>query len=300
MPDSSMSATGPPGSAGTVAPWAAADTERCGAASAASTGCRCTGCRRSAWSGVRSATWSSSRRGCRRRRCSGCTTSPGISRAVSTGRNRRGRRRWCCSAPGPPAGSRRSPGCVVRPVACWRSAAATAYFLAAARAAGYDVRGVELSRTGAEHARTGLGLDVLLRPAGRRARRAGGHRLFLGHAGTRARPAAVPAGGRSAARSGRSVRLVDSVLLLGPGPALAVQVVDVEAGAAHLAPDAGHPTAGRGAGGAGDHLGDHLAAAAGERRTNRFAGRAGPGDTAGASYVAIEQARRWMPAGGSA
>jgi SAM-dependent methyltransferase len=33
-------------------------------------------------------------------------------------------------------------------------------FLTAARAAGYDVRGVELSRTGAEHARTRLGLDV--------------------------------------------------------------------------------------------------------------------------------------------
>jgi len=33
-------------------------------------------------------------------------------------------------------------------------------FLAAARTAGYEVRGVELSRTGAEHARAGLGLDV--------------------------------------------------------------------------------------------------------------------------------------------
>jgi len=33
-------------------------------------------------------------------------------------------------------------------------------FLAAARTAGYDVRGVELSHTGAEHARTRLGLDV--------------------------------------------------------------------------------------------------------------------------------------------
>jgi SAM-dependent methyltransferase len=33
-------------------------------------------------------------------------------------------------------------------------------FLAAAKTAGYDVRGVELSRTGAEHSRTRLGLDV--------------------------------------------------------------------------------------------------------------------------------------------
>jgi SAM-dependent methyltransferase len=33
-------------------------------------------------------------------------------------------------------------------------------FLAEARRAGFDVRGVELSRTGAEHARGGLGLDV--------------------------------------------------------------------------------------------------------------------------------------------
>jgi SAM-dependent methyltransferase len=34
------------------------------------------------------------------------------------------------------------------------------YFLADARSAGYDVRGVELSSTGAEHARRELGLDV--------------------------------------------------------------------------------------------------------------------------------------------
>lgn len=34
------------------------------------------------------------------------------------------------------------------------------FFLAAAREAGFDVRGVELSRTGAEHARSELGLDI--------------------------------------------------------------------------------------------------------------------------------------------
>ena len=52
------------------------------------------------------------------------------------------------------AGSRQAPGRLLE------IGSGYGFFLADARAAWYDVRGVELSRTGAEHARRDLGLDV--------------------------------------------------------------------------------------------------------------------------------------------
>ena len=143
------------------------------------------------------------------------------------------------------------------------------------------MRGVELSRTGAEHARPRLGLDVFCgQLADAPAEQADivcfwdtlehvpDPLLFLREVGRRLAPGGVFA---------LSIPYFSSR----SGPAPAVQVVDAEAGAAHLASDAGHPSAGRGAGGPGRHLGDHLAAAAGERGPNRFAGRTGPGDSAG-------------------
>ena len=278
MPDSASAAHGSPTPAAGRRPGRRPTPRPVAAASAASTVSPLYRLPRSGWSGARSASWCSSRRGCPRAPCSGCTTSRPTSRAASTATQSAGRRRWCCSAPGPPGGWRGSAGSGRRRAGCWRSAAGTGCSWPPRGDAGYEVRGVELSRTGAEHARERTRAGRLLRAAGRCAGRPGRRRSASGTPWSTC-PTRWSSCGRCGRRlaPGRRVRAVGAVLLLGAGPGAAVEVVDAQARATHLAFHPGHPAAGRRPGRPGDHLGDHLSAAAGERRPDGFAGRRRPG-----------------------
>ena len=160
------------------------------------------------------------------------------------------RRRWCCSAPGPPVGWRTiGRHRAAARLGCWRSAAGTGCSWPRPRRAGYDVRGVELSRTGAEHARQRLGLDVFCGQLADAPADPADVVCFWDTLEHVPDPLEFLRRGPSPARPGRGVRPVGAVLLVRTRPAAAVEVVDAQARATHLALHPGHPAAGRRPGG---------------------------------------------------
>ena len=227
--------------------------------------------------------------------CSGCTTSRPTSRAASTGTAR-------ARSPAMVLQRTWTAGRLAR-LARLASAARSnlleigsgyGLFLAAARDAGYQVRGVELSRTGVRRT-PGTGSGWTCSAANSPTRRSTpadvicfwdtlehvpDPLVFLRQVRRRLAPDGVFA---------LSVPYFSSV----PARVLRRAVVDAQARAAHLAFHPGDAAAGRRQGRPGDHVGDPLAAAAGQRRPAGFAGgvRPGPARPGGAGAAGRRGAR---------